>query len=589
MSKQAIILCEGGAGPRELFLGRILDFFGVPWQEVNARDLGEWTENSVKYAAFGSIDAVANALHQLRSKSSASWPLAVYAYASEREELCLNALRSVFNKPNLSLEKPPAESVSIHISDRKDTAGPMAGLTVTLSLGSQDFVIMDNHENGTPAFEKLISAGNASVFICSTQGQFPVFFCSSSRMIDLDQPVGRPFYDVKDHFCSVVPLVMTIRSAFSDVAWGTQELGACLIIDDPRLKARYGFCDFSRLRDLMRRHAFTTNIAFIPWNWRRTSRSASEFFKNEERSFSISIHGCDHTAGEFGATSAEVLHAGAQLARSRMKKHEARTGIRHDPIMVFPQGIFSSLCPAILKRNHFLGAVNTEIDPIDTEKRRTRIRDVWDTAIMSYGDFPIFTRRYPFHGIENFAFDLLLGKPCLIVAHHDYLKDGGADLTDLVKRITSLDRNMRWRPLGDVIRRACRRRAGAQGEVEIEMYGDEVVVGNSKSQPVQLKIRRKNFQEDPILEVLCDGEPINWTTDSGYLVFGEVVAANTERRFQVVYQQMASVDAVRRSLRFELAVATRRVLSELRDEYLSKIRYLLSRRTTKPAAGRLVS
>ena len=47
---------------------------------------------------------------------------------------------------------------------------------------------------------------------------------------------------------------------------------------------------------------------------------------------------------------------------------------------------------------------------------------------MTYGAFPIFTRRYAFHGVENFAFDLLLGKPCLIVAHHDSFKDDGTAL-----------------------------------------------------------------------------------------------------------------------------------------------------------------
>ena len=45
---------------------------------------------------------------------------------------------------------------------------------------------------------------------------------------------------------------------------------------------------------------------------------------------------------------------------------------------------------------------------------------------MRYGDFSIFTRRYAHHGLENFAFDLLLGKACLIVCHHDFFKDGYA-------------------------------------------------------------------------------------------------------------------------------------------------------------------
>ena len=342
-------------------------------------------------------------------------------------------------------------------------AGPMAGLKLSLRLRSEDAVLAGAPSGGESMFASVISAGDAPVFVRFQHNGAPVFFCTSSQMVDIDQPVGRGFYDVKDHFCSVVPLVMFIRSMFQDVGWQPQELGACLIIDDPLLKPQYGFCNFAKLRDLMRQHGFTTNIAFIPWNWRRTSSAASDFFSNESGLFSVSIHGCDHTAGEFGATSLEVLNSTAQLAQSRMRDHEARTGIQHDSIMVFPQGVFSSECPEVLKRNGFLAAVNTEIVPVDSQNARTRIRDVWDVAIMTYGSFPIFTRRYAFHGLENFAFDLLLGKPCLIVAHHDFFKDGGAELIELIGKIGALNCSLHWRPLGEVIRRACRRRASVEG------------------------------------------------------------------------------------------------------------------------------
>ena len=36
--------------------------------------------------------------------------------------------------------------------------------------------------------------------------------------------------------------------------------------------------------------------------------------------------------------------------------------------------------------------------------------------------------RYGFHGLENFPFDLLRGKSCLIVTHHDFFNDGGVAL-----------------------------------------------------------------------------------------------------------------------------------------------------------------
>ena len=39
MARQAIILHEGSPAPNEQRLGRILDFFGVPWQPVDVSGL----------------------------------------------------------------------------------------------------------------------------------------------------------------------------------------------------------------------------------------------------------------------------------------------------------------------------------------------------------------------------------------------------------------------------------------------------------------------------------------------------------------------------------------------------------------------
>lgn len=414
-----------------------------------------------------------------------------------------------------------------------------------------------------------MSAAGSPVFVRLRRDGAPIFVCASSGMVDIDETVSKGFYDVKDHFCSAVPLVMFIKFMFPEVAWRAQELGACLIIDDPLLKPKYGFCNFANLRTLMQRYGFTTNIAFIPWNWRRTSPTAAKFFNDKSGGFSVSIHGCDHTAGEFGVTSPEVLNERAQLACSRMRNHKLRTGIEHDSVMVFPQGAFSSRCPGILQRNDFLAAVNTEIVPVDSENSRTRIRDVWDVAIMAYDNFPIFTRRYAFHGIENFAFDLLLGKPCLIVAHHDFFKDGGVALIDLVEKIGSLNSRLHWRPLGEVIRRACRLRDTGAGIEELEMYGNELLIGNPSDQAIEVKVCKKKGHNDLLSEILCDGKAVHWTTPGDYVVFGGMIDSKSEARFRVVYQEQPTTLKSRRSLKLELAVASRRILSEFRDDYLA--------------------
>jgi len=576
MARLAIILHQGNLGSRELRLGRILDFFGVPWKAAQVAGLKGMEEIDSEAVVFGSIRAVVAALEltQGAGPRDAS-PVAFYAYVDDEAILCGNALQSLLPDARPLLQEAPAGDLSLRVSDElADLAGPMAGLNFSLRLRGEDAVLTGVPCAGEPMTAVVVSAGNAPVFLRLQRHSTHIFVCTSSNMVDIDDLVGQGFYDIKRHFCSAVPLVMFIKFMFRDIAWQPQELGACLIIDDPLLKLDYGFCNFPKLRELMQEHGFTTNIAFIPWNWRRTSPAAGKFFADESGLFSVSIHGCDHTAGEFAATSRDVLQRQARLARSRMQSHEARTGIKHDSLMVFPQGAFSSACPGVLKGNGFLEAVNTEIGPVDDQNVRTRIRDVWDVAIMTYDDFPIFTRRYAFHGLENFAFDLLLGKPCLVVAHHDSFKDGGVAMLALIEKIGSLNCRLHWRPLGEVIRRACRRRTIDVGAEQVEMYGNELTVCNRADQAIDVRISKRRSQDDTASEIYCDDKPITWTSEAERFVFGGRIDPHSEKCFRLFYPEPAPAVLLRRSLRFELSVAARRILSEFRDEYLSTSRFL---------------
>ena len=61
------------------------------------------------------------------------------------------------------------------------------------------------------------------------------------------------------------------------------------------------------------------------------------------------------------------------------------------------------------------------VDPVPS---LLKIEAYWEVASMKHSSFPIFTRRYPMQGVENFAFDILLGKPCLGGIHHHFRQNG---------------------------------------------------------------------------------------------------------------------------------------------------------------------
>lgn len=571
MAGLALIVHRDTPGANEERLGRILTFFGVPWESLSLADLAGPKSSPNRdrgYAVLGSVETLAAASALPRAAAVLQGATALYAYATPNHDASMRAWSTMAGGV-WTWRQLAGDTVPVAITATcPDFAGPMSGIEAVVRPSDEDGGVTAS--NDANAFAPIVSVAGRPAFVRTEHHGVPAYFSATTAIVDIEAPVGGNFYDVKAHFLSAVPLVMFVTSIFRDVTWRPQELGACLIIDDPLLKSRYGFCDFRRLRDSMRQHGFTTNVAFIPWNWRRTSRAASEFFRREADVFSVSIHGCDHVAAEFGSASPDTLETKARLAQTRMRAHQERTGIAHDPVMVFPQGVFSHECPPVLKLNGFVAAVNTEIAPVNSGHTRTAVRDVWDTAILAYGTFPIYTRRYAFHGIENFAFDLLLGKPCFIVAHHEFFRDGGAALTTLVEKLSSLNCALRWSSPREVIRGAYRRRS--DGHVEhVEMYGSELRLTNDSDRERETCVRKREIDPSLVESVEIDGFRVDVTRAADAIAFAYRLKPKSQALVSVLYRGRPTSSSQPSSVKYHLTVAARRYMSEIRDEYVAPL------------------
>ena len=54
------------------------------------------------------------------------------------------------------------------------------------------------------------------------------------------------------------------------------------------------------LLDEMKGHRFFTEIAFIPWNYRRSDLKTVRLFSENPDYYAICVHGCNHLGNEFG-------------------------------------------------------------------------------------------------------------------------------------------------------------------------------------------------------------------------------------------------------------------------------------------------
>jgi hypothetical protein len=220
-----------------------------------------------------------------------------------------------------------------------------------LSFGKPDPAIENSFVESSDAGRQtvLIWAGEAPFLVLAKHGRSQVFFVAGRELINLNEQVSREV-SCLDWFSRFVPLAMFLRGALGDQIWHNDHPQACFIIDDPLLKKRYGFLEYKRLVEMMRHHSFSTCIAFIPWNYRRSSNRVGEFFSSKGVMPSLCVHGCDHTAAEFATTEVESLRSKAQLALQRMQEHQLISGVAFDDVMVFPQGLFSAEAVAALKK-----------------------------------------------------------------------------------------------------------------------------------------------------------------------------------------------------------------------------------------------
>jgi hypothetical protein len=574
----AILLSHEVLSADEQNLGMLLDFFGIPWKIAR---IGEMPATSgdgsfTNYCILSSASCLAAALEDIPVPEAhlPSWILnakSVYVHDFQETTTCTKLFRYLTGAANGAIRKPAAPEARMTVAPCfTEICGPMSGLQF-LAKQAENSNYFDASVRGAD-HQSIISSDNGDKFVSVTREGVRFFLNVSSGILDIGAPAPG-YFDVKDHFLSAVPIVMYLKWAFSEVAWrGMAETPACLIVDDPLLKPRYGFLRFADVLEQMDRFNFTTSIAFIPWNWSRTHRETIQQFKSRPDRLSLCIHGCDHSRGEFAARSSSLLNTRIKTAKQRMQSLFQKTSLPYDEIMVFPQGMFSPETGRALKLNGIVAAVNTEVAPSGGATNETKISDLWDVAIMKYGSFPIFTRRYLSHGVENFAFDALLGKPCLIVAHHDVFKDRGKELMGFIGRLNSLKWNLRWCSLGEVIRHSFKIRNGVNGTYAIKMYANHLEMDNPLDSPVHVIVTKEEGESDPLRveAVKINQEFGQYSCEGGELKFEVMVRPRETMEVGVTYFDEEDQDSAQDSFGYTTKMGLRRYLSEFRDNYISQ-------------------
>jgi hypothetical protein len=443
--------------------------------------------------------------------------------------------------------------------------GPLRGLSANWPISSETLQMMSFEL--LAACQPLITIRDQPWFVRSTSHGQTLFRWAAADLPDILEPVKPAHPEQDERLLSLLPLLMFLRHVFGKRTWQAPTYFANFTIDDPPVRERYGFFEPARHLASLGGVAQFTTVAFIPWYWNRSTPAAVEFFRNHSSQLSLCVHGCDHTGREFASLDRVALTGKCQLALQRTERFKERTGLTCEPVMVFPQNLFSKAAVAALRATRFLGGVSITLFAVDAEPDDIRIANLMEPAYTSIEDFPIFRRRYPWDPVLC-ALDLFFGRPLLIAEHQKDFRNGYGECRRFLEAMNSFRCPLSWVSLDQVARQVSLQREIGPGKIEVRFYSQHFVLENSSAQSLSYRLVRRCSRPEMISAVVVDGSPVAHAFEDGQVIVELDMPPGTSATVQLVENGLDANGAFQGSLSYRAQVWTRRILSELRDNHL---------------------
>jgi hypothetical protein len=582
--KDLVLISRQGPDDQGERLLKLAEWMGVGTRQIALADRPTPDELSAALAngACAAIDAVTLAfLHEL-------WPSGVLQEFIEDRcaQLLVFSVGGLqahahllhsFTKGAVSGLAPPDERQVFHFpEDGRRFSGAFAGQSFALKQPP----LVSSFALGQPSvhgLDRILLADDHPVFLRMERGPCELFLLSLAQVPDISERLS-PSSGVEEYYDQLVPLLIFLRHCFGEICWhGTQRTGR-LIIDDPLLNQAYGYLGFAALRRSLRSAGYGASVAFIPWNHWRSSRTEAAKIFDGSPDLSVCVHGCDHTNQEFEDIDPGSLQWKTDTALQRMERHEKRTGVAFERVMVFPQGKFSPPSIAALRASGYLAAVNTTCFPSYGEAEPLTIADFLRPAIMKFHGFPIFQRRYP-RRLIDFAFDIFLGKPVLIVQHHDDFRGGYRPLEEFVADLHKLEPALSWGPLSEQLMENCMSRLVSDRSMEVRFFTTRFRFKNVQADRTAFIFSKEEPSASVVSKVLVDGKSVPFSIRNSLLIFEHRVASGVTLDVRVVDSSAHPTRQKRPGMAHTVGVPVRRVLSEFRDNTLTRYPRLMTAAT----------
>jgi len=506
--------------------------------------------------------------------------------------LILSTRPSTLSIPDANGSGPPADLKFVRLEKRlsswqttqvnRKLMRELTGVAAGIRHNTQSSVIVglaSLNSRVAPLMLVRSADGTSYPVYSEIKGAGGLVFCAAfSHPVSDDGYVFHPEKDAS--LISVIPLLTFLRFSGGQYCWHRDLDGANLTIDDPWLTEPYGCLNFQGLLANMQKARFHTTIAFIPWNYDRSSEKVVAIFKNHPEHYSICVHGNNHDRWEFyeyqtiaadplPAKPFEVQEANIRQGLARMERFRQLTGLNFDPVMVFPHYVAPLGTFGLLKKYNFLMTANATHIPLHYGPPPDPILYLRSTTVH-FGNFASVVRHTQDDwSAASIALDLFLDNPVLFVEHQGFFRSGMDAFNATAETVNALQPDTRWMGLGDIARRLYLQRARPDGHRDIKAFCRSVDLANTAEHELTYHVDKAETSDLPIRHVRVDCIPHPYTVSDGHLRLDVIVPPHQSCRIDIEYEDsfyVAQVDISRNDAR----VNRIRALSDWRDCTLQK-------------------
>jgi hypothetical protein len=458
------------------------------------------------------------------------------------------------------------------IADLKNIARELSGQTFKFSNKKMDYFVINSNKN----IQSIIMVDNGidetflPVFVKIAVNGQEIFLQTGIQPLNKDEKLICSTFD----FLEVAPLMMFLRYSCREKCWHPTKNFANLTIDDPWLTEPYGYLNYKRLLEEMEKHNFHTTIAFVPWNFDRSTPDVVSIFNEHPDRFSICIHGNNHDHREFykytkkegdlwPAKSLTEHEENIKQALARMKKFKQMTGLAYDKVMVFPQGIAPAKTLGLLKKYNFLATINSKKIPFGSKAPEDILFQIRSWT-LEYENFLSLKRYSASRSQSAIAKDLFLGNPVLLYTHTDFFETGIKAFNNTADIINDIKPDIVWQNLEKIVQHLYLEQLRDDGKFNILTYSNNFIIENTHKRNATFFIQKEESFGLPIKQVIIDGQKYFYKKSENNLILDVFIPAGESRHIIIEYKNdlnLELIDTSKNNLRINIL----RRLSDFRD------------------------